>query len=76
MERTVKQLWWVNRKANITFITTIKSFILLVVKITVNEKCTPTEQCNDLAGLGCTEGVCKCAVGFYWSAGKCSKYKA
>ena len=42
-----------------------------MVKITVQEKCTPTEQCNDLAGLSCQEGVCKCANNAFWKDNKC-----
>jgi hypothetical protein len=43
----------------------------IVAKVTVNEKCTPTEQCNDVVGLSCQAGSCKCANGFYWKENKC-----
>ena len=46
-------------------------FFYLVTKVTVNEKCSPSELCNDVAGLACQIGVCKCANGFYWKNDKC-----
>lgn len=42
-----------------------------MAKHTVNEKCAATEVCNDVAGLGCHEGVCKCEAAFFWKEKKC-----
>jgi hypothetical protein len=42
-----------------------------VNKLSTNEKCSETELCNDLAGLSCQEGVCKCAKDAYWKENKC-----
>ena len=40
-------------------------------KLLANEKCTPTEQCNDLVGLSCEAGNCKCANNAFWKEEKC-----
>lgn len=40
-------------------------------KFTINEKCSSNEQCNDLAGLSCQNGVCKCAENSIWMDNKC-----
>ena len=32
----------------------------------ITEKCTAGEVCNDVAGLSCQEGVCKCESTFFW----------
>ena len=37
----------------------------------MNEKCLLEGQCNDLAGLSCQEGFCKCAKSSYWKNSKC-----
>lgn len=44
-------------------------------KITVNEKCSAAEVCNDIVGLKCSQdGVCKCADNAYWKDDKCGEF--
>ena len=43
-------------------------------KITVNEKCSAAEVCNDIVGLKCSQdGVCKCADNAHWKDDKCGE---
>ena len=44
-------------------------------KITVNEKCSAAEVCNDIVGLKCSQdGVCKCADNAHWKDDKCGEF--
>jgi hypothetical protein len=46
-----------------------------VKKITVNEKCSAAEVCNDIVGLKCSQdGVCKCADNAHWKDDKCGEF--
>ena len=45
--------------------------IFKVAKVKLSDKCSPTELCNELIGLSCQEGVCKCANNSYWKTDKC-----
>lgn len=48
-------------------------FKFKVLKLSLNERCTINELCNDLAGLSCQEGICKCSSSLYWKESKCRK---
>ena len=43
-----------------------------VPKLSFNERCSAIELCNDLVGLNCQEGICKCGASSYWKNSKCS----
>jgi hypothetical protein len=46
-----------------------------VKKITLNEKCSAAEVCNDIVGLKCSQdGVCKCADNAHWKDDKCGEF--
>ena len=40
-------------------------------KLSVNERCSASELCNDLVGLTCQSGTCKCGANSYWKDAKC-----
>ena len=44
---------------------------LKVTKLSIYERCLPNDQCNDIAGLSCQDGSCKCENSFYWKVSKC-----
>ena len=39
----------------------------------MNDKCSEKELCNELVGLSCQEGSCKCAASDFWKDNKCGK---
>lgn len=55
------------------FISSILVQKFKVPKGIINEKCSATDLCNDLVGLACQDGVCKCASNSYWKENKCGK---
>lgn len=41
-------------------------------KLTINQRCSATEVCNDVVGLSCQDGSCKCGASSFWKDSKCS----
>lgn len=46
-----------------------------MIKLGVNERCSLNDLCNDLVGLLCQDGICKCGITSFWKDIKCGKYK-